>query len=67
VVEHGLCSVVCENNYLHALLTIAFMLLLTSPNTSSLVDMCFGSVLQHQVMPLDTGFASGLLRQLYMV
>ena len=69
VVEHGPCIEVCdtENNYLHASLTIAFMLLLPSPNTSSLADVCFGSLLQHQLMPLDTHFAFGLLRQLSMV
>ncbi len=69
VVEHGLCIEVCdtENNYLHASLTKAYILLLPSPNTSSLSDVCFGSLLQHQYMYLDIELAFGLLRQLSMV
>ncbi len=65
VVEHGLCIEVCEidNNYLHALLIIVPVQLLPFPNTGSLADVCFGSLLQHQLMHL----AFGLSRQLSMV
>ncbi len=65
VAEHGLCMEVCdtENNHLHALLIIMFMQLLPFPNTSSLADMCFSSLLQHPLVHLDTEFAFGLLRQ----
>lgn len=68
-VEHDLCTDACniKKMYLHALLTIASMLLLPSPNTSSLADVCFGNLVHHSLMHLDTEFAFGLSCQLSMV
>ena len=69
VVEYDFCIEVCdtENSYLHVLRIIVPVQLLPSPNTGSLPDVCFGSLLQHYLMHLDTDFAFGLSHQLSLV
>lgn len=69
VVEHGLCIGVrdAENSLLCALLIIVPMQLLPSPNTSSLADVCLGTLSQLQLIHLDTELAFWLFGQLSMV